>query len=286
MFAKYGLGAVVAGAVMALSTLASAQATFSIVGPGTTETPPYDIESAFPNFDPPWGILQFPAETIYRSLSPSTATTLSLSAPSNVIFQYIGHGDAGFVNEFKVFDAMGTPILIWCSQGSSVVGCPAAKINAGYENGPTTPFVASTTVELQNLPSGLLSFEFIGNISTEGAPGPTSGAVFNTAASNLCGITSSPPVGTPPHPGDVCFGIAVPTGAGTSGLNSVKLGFKDGGQGPYDPDYQDMAITVTISPAAAAIPAVNAQLLLALIVILALSTIRRIRRRVAGTILP
>jgi hypothetical protein len=269
-------------ALLSMTGAASAVPTFSILGSGTTETPPYDIESASPNFDPPWGIQQFPAETIYRGQSPSTGTTLSLSAPADVTFQYLGHGDANFVNEFKVFDAGGTPILIWCTQGSSIVGCPEAKINPGFENGPTTPFVASTTVKLLNLPAGLLTFEFIGNLSTEGVPGPESGAVFNTAPSNICGLTSDPPIGNPPHPGDVCFGIAIPNGAGTSGLNSVKLGFKDGGQaGAYDPDYQDMAIMVTISSAEVAVPATSPQGLLALTLFLAVAAMWRFRKESA-----
>jgi len=275
MFIKHLLRLILVCALMPIGGLANAQATFSIAGPGATEAPPYDIENASPNFDPPWGILQSPAETIYRSLSPSTGTTLFLSAQSNVTFQYIGHGDASFINEFKVFDALGSPLLIWCTQGSNIVGCPEAKINPGYENGPTTPVVSSTTAVLHNLPAGELSFAFIGNISAEGVPGPTSGAVFNTGASNVCG-TDAATVGAPPHPGDVCYGIAVPNGAGTSGLRTVKLGFKDGGQSvSYDPDFQDMAIKVTIAPAGATIPTMNVQGLLALTLVLAVAAMWR-----------
>lgn len=280
MFMKRLIGLAVTCVLLSMTGVASALPTFSILGPGTTETPPYVIESTSENSDPPWGILQSPAETIYRSQSPSTATTLSLSAPAKVIFQYLGHGDSTFVNEFKVLDAAGAPLLIWCTQGSSIVGCPEAKINPGFGSGPTTPFVASTTAEL-NLPAGLLRFEFIGNISTEGVPGgPESGAVFNTAASNTCGLDANL-IGTPPHPGDVCFGIAVPLGAGTNGLNSAKLGFKDGGQSiPYDPDYQDMVIKVTVSSAEAevAVPATSPQGLLVLALLMVVAAMWRFRK--------
>jgi hypothetical protein len=41
--------------------------------------------------------------------------------------------------------------------------------------------------------------------------------------------------------------------------DSVKLASEDGGPEPYDPDFQDMAIIVTISFADVALPATNPQ---------------------------
>ena len=41
--------------------------------------------------------------------------------------------------------------------------------------------------------------------------------------------------------------------------DSVQLGFEDGGRDPYGPDFQDMAIIVTISSAEVVLPATNPQ---------------------------
>ena len=275
MYMKPLLGVIATVAVLSMGDVAGASSTFSILGPGTTAGAPYEIEDSPLNHEPPWGIQQNPAETIYCSganncNNSSTPTQLSLSAPSNVIFQYFGKGDAAFVNEFKVLDAANNPLLIWCTQGSSVVNCPAAKVNAGFESGPTTRSVASTTIELSNLPAGPLKFIFIGNIAAEGGPaGPGSGTVSNTDSSNVCASVDP----------SVCFGIAVPGNAGRSGLNTVKLGFKDGGRS-VDPDFQDMVVQVTISSAPpSAIPAMSPQGTLALILILGVAAMWRIRER-------
>ncbi len=271
MSIKRFLGSAVTASFLAMGGVAAAQPTFSILGPGTTAVAPYEIEDAPLNHEPPWGILQNPAETIYCSganncNNSATATQLFLTAPSNVRFQYFGKGDAAFVSEFKVLDAGNNPLLIWCTQGASVVNCPAAAVNAGFESGPTAQFVGSTTVELSNLPAGLLNFRFIGNIAAEGGPpGPGSGAVSNTDGSNVC--PSSNP--------SVCFGIAVPGSAGRTGLSAVKLGFKDGGRA-VDPDFQDMVIQVTIS-SPAAVPSISPQGMLALVLLLGAAAAWRLR---------
>jgi hypothetical protein len=62
-------------------------------------------------------------------------------------------------------------------------------------------------------------------------------------------------------------------------LNTVKLGFKDGGRS-VDPDFQDMVVQVTISSAPpSAIPAISPQGMLALILILGVAATWRFRER-------